>query len=269
MPPQGPAGRGLVRRLIAAFATALLLGAAAMSASAEQSQKGNLRLALDGALSPTALPRHGAAPVAVSFDARIDTTDGATPPQLQRIALELNRAGRLHAGGLPRCNYHQIQPASTEEARASCERSLIGTGFFRAHVALPEQSPFPSRGRILAFNGNLHGRPVIYAHVYGNEPLPQSSVLAFEIRRGKGEFGTRLVAELPRVAADWGYVSGVSLKLRRTFVEDGRRRSYISASCPAPKGFPGATFTFARAAFDFADGRTLRSKLTRSCRALG
>jgi hypothetical protein len=45
----------------------------------------------------------------------------------------------------------------------------------------------------------------------------------------------------------------------------GKRRSYLSASCPAPKGFPGAAFPFARASFGFGK-QTLTSTLTRSCR---
>ena len=61
--------------------------------------------------------------------------------------------------------------ASTAEAREACESSLIGAGTFEANVALPDQSPFPSNGKVLAFNGTLHGRAVIYAHVYGTEPV--------------------------------------------------------------------------------------------------
>ena len=43
--------------------------------------------------------------------------------------------------------------------------------------------------------------------------------------------------------------------------------SYLSAGCPAPKGFPGATFPFAKASFAFAGKQALTSTLTRSCGA--
>ena len=46
-------------------------------------------------------------------------------------------------------------------------------------------------------------------------------------------------------------------------------RSYLSAACDAPAGFPGASFPFAHASMTFADGRTLASTLTRSCRVAG
>jgi hypothetical protein len=57
-----------------------------------------------------------------------------------------------------------------------------------------------------------------------------------------------------------------SLDLHRELTYRGRRHSYLSASCPAPAGFPGATFTFARASLGFADGRTLATTLVRDCR---
>ncbi|HEX8050629.1 MAG TPA: hypothetical protein VF504_04105, partial [Solirubrobacterales bacterium] len=68
------------------------------------------------------------------------------------------------------------------------------------------------------------------------------------------------------VAAEWGYVSGVSLSLSRVFKYKGRQRSFVSAGCPAPRDFPGAVFSFARASFGFEDGRTLGVTMTRSCK---
>jgi hypothetical protein len=249
----------------AALAAALLLSTAALAA-AEVTQVGNLRVSFEGGIVPHALPRHGVAPVQVALSGDIKTTDGLAPPQLRTISLAINRNGRLDYRGLPVCHYHQIQPASTEEAIESCPDSVIGKGDFRANVVLPEQSPFPSRGWVIAFNGILHGGHVVFAHIYGTDPLPQSRVLSFELGRASGTYGTTLTAELPRVVAEWGYVSGVSLSLKRTFRYKGRIRSFISAGCPAPAGFPGATFSFARASFGFEDGRTVTSTLNRSCR---
>jgi hypothetical protein len=251
------------RTLLALTAAALVV--AAVPATAEVAQKGTLRVSFEGGIAPHALPRVGKAPVAVTLAGQIKTTDGADPPQLRTISLAINKNGRLDYKGLPRCNFHQIQPASTVEAKESCKKSLVGKGAFKANVALPEQSPFPSNGTILAFNGNLHGKPVIYAHIYGTEPLPTSFTLPFHIKRGKGDHGTTLLADLPQVAAEWGFVRSVSLTLQRNFTYNGKTHSYLSAGCPAPKGYPGATFAFAKASFGFEDGRTLRSTMTRSC----
>jgi hypothetical protein len=244
----------------------LCLLATAISQADEATQRGTLRVIFGGQIKPHTLPRLGAAPVSVSLSGRIETTDDSAPPQLRTITIAINRHGRFDREGLPACHLHQVQPASTREAREACQGSLIGDGVFKANVALPEQSPFPQNGKILAFNGVLHGKPVIFAHIYGTEPLPTSFTLPFALKRSAtGPFATTLVAHLPQVAAQWGYISGISLKLRRSFRYHGEAHSYISAACPAPAGFPGTVFTFARASFGFEGGKKLSSTMTRSC----
>jgi hypothetical protein len=249
-----------------AVLAALCLLASASLAGAEVTQDGNLRVSFTGGIAPSALPRQGTAPVRVRFGGEIKSIDGQTPPQLRSISIALNRNGRLDYRGLPACHYHQIHPASTREAIETCPESLIGEGTFSAKVLLPEQSPFPSSGDVTAFNGVFHGRHVVFAHVFGTNPLPQSQVLIFELGRTSGTYRTTLTAELPRVAAEWGYVSGVSLSLSRVFRYKGRQRSYVSAGCHAPAGSRVAVFSFARASFGFEDGRTLGVTMTRSCK---
>jgi hypothetical protein len=257
------------KRAIAALLALLLLSATVAGAD-EIAQKGNLRVSFTGKIAPRKLPRTGAAPVSVSLAGDITTTDGAAPPQLRTITMEINRHGIIDGTGIPSCHIDDIQPASTQEAREACSRSLVGSGLFQANVALPEQSPFPSDGRVLAFYGTLAGKPTIFAHIYGTEPLPTSFTLPFKItHKPSGTYSAVLSARLPRVAAEWGYVSGVSLNLSRTYSFKGQRRSFVSAGCPAPKGFPGTSFTFARASFAFEGGKRLGSTMTRSCGVRG
>jgi hypothetical protein len=263
-PPRFPAP---TRPFVCALALLLLAGSAL--ANAEVVRKDNLQVAFEGQFSPQALPRRGTAPIAVSIGGRISTTDGKPPPQLRRISMEINRSGRLDATGLPVCAAKDIQPSTNQGALAACGASLVGSGSFSANVELPEQAPFPSRGKVLAFAGREGGRPVILAHVYGTEPIPTSYTLPFRIGGGRGDFGTVLTASLPQVTADWGFVTGIGLRLNRRFSFRGKRRSYVSAGCPAPPGFPGASFPLVRASFAFAHGTTLTSILNRSCRVSG
>jgi hypothetical protein len=228
-------------------------------------QKGALRVSFEGSLRPKRLPRVGHAPVSISLSGRIRTTDGSAPPHLRRLAIAINRQGRLDTRSLPRCHYHQIQPASTREALAACRRALVGTGIFEADVRLPEQSPFPSNGKVLAFNGVLHGEPVLYAHIYGPKPIPISQVIPFRIRRTPGTYHVALVARLPEVAAEWGYVSGLELTLGGTAAIRRRAQAYLSAGCPAPAGFSAAVFPLAHTTFAFDDGRSLGTTLTGVC----
>jgi hypothetical protein len=245
------------------------LGLASL-AQAEVTQRGGMRIAFGGEISPKKLPRHGSAPVRVSVSAEIASTrKGKNPPQLQRIEIAINRHGILDPTGLPTCEVEDIQPATTENALEACRGSLVGHGSFSARVLLPEQAPFPSTGRIYAFNGTYKGRPAILAHVYGTNPAPTSITLPFTISRSGGAFATTLRASLPRVTSEWGYVTGLELTLDRRYVYRGRVRSFVSASCPAPPNLPGAVFSFARARFGF-EGRTVSPPpLVRNCKARG
>jgi hypothetical protein len=256
-----------VRRIVTAIAALCLLGAAV--AIAETVQRGSVRVSLTGRISPTILPRNRTAPIAVSFGAKVTTPDRRVPPQLQRIEIAINRNGRLDFAGLPTCRRYRIQPATTVDALRACGRAKVGEGRFAAKVVIPEQSPFPSRGRLIAFNGIDHGRPVILAHVYGTDPIPTSYTFPLRIARDQGTFGTVLSANLPSVTAKIAFVTYIAVTLRRHYRFHGRAHSYLSAGCPAPRGFPGTVFPLARASLDFAGGPSLTKVLTRSCRAAG
>jgi hypothetical protein len=265
-------GRAATKTLVLAVSLLCLTVVAAGQAKPYKTyiQKGNLRVAFWGQIAPRKLPRVGSAPVSVSISANIATVDHTPAPQLQTIRLEINRNGRLDSRGLPVCHFHEIQPASTAKALHACPSAIVGEGTFRANVALPEQSPFPSNGKIIAFNGRRQGKPAILAHIYGTLPLPTSFTLPFEIKRHRaGTYGLILSAHLPRVAAEWGFVKGFSLTLGRRFSYRGAPHSYVSAGCPAPAGFPGSVFALARTAFDFANGENLKSTLVRNCHARG
>jgi hypothetical protein len=239
------------------------LGVVAFS-QAETIQKGGIRVALNGSITPQRLPRQGVAPVAVKVDTKI-SSKAKKPAQLQRIQIAINSHGHLDPTGLPKCEVSDIQPSTTAKAMEACKGSLVGEGTFSATVALSKATTFPSAGKMFAFNGTYKGAPAILAHVYGTEPVPTSFTLPFVISKSEGTFGTTLTATIP--PAEGNFVSGISLTLKRTFTYKGKQRSYASAGCPAPKGTSGASFSFAKASYAFVGGRRLSSTLTRSCRA--
>jgi hypothetical protein len=254
-----------VRARLALIFAALACLALGSLAQAEIVQRGNVRVSFDGSLSPKTLPRLDMAPVRVAVAAKIASTNSDAPPQLRQISIAINRNGHFTPEGLPICSMRDIQPSTTANALKACPGSLVGEGHFSAKVLLSEQAPFPSEGKIFAFNGTLHGKPTIFAHVYGTKPIPTSYTLPFVIQTAKGTYGTVLRASLPNLIGNSGYITGLSLTLGRNFSSHGQRRSYLSASCPAPAGFPGAVFPFARATFGFAD-RTVTSVLNRNCK---
>jgi len=258
------------RPAVATLATAgLLLALSPALTSAETVVKGPAQVAVSGRLAPKALPRKGMAPVSVTLEGRISSTGRGPLPQLRKLSFAINSHGHLDLAGLPVCRVGHIQPSSNQEALEACGDSLVGTGEFAANVKLPEQSPFPSRGKMLAFNGRLRGKPAIFAHVYGTQPASISYTLPFRVTHTKGTYGLLLEANLPQIAGEWGNITKVSMTLGRTYRSHGATHSYLSAGCPAPSGFSGASFPLTRTSFQFAGGLSLGTTLSRSCKVAG
>jgi hypothetical protein len=241
----------------------------AISASAEIAQKGTLRVTFNGQIAPVRLPRSEPAPVSVQMGGKITTTDRSTPPKLERILLEINADGKIQTKGLATCPVAKLESISSAGARKACGNALIGHGNVTSRVTLPGQGAFASNGALQAFNGRVEGRPAVLAQVASGAPLPLTYVIVFEVRKAKGAYGTELIGTLPPIASEYGYISAFNLSLGRTYPYRGEKLSYASAACPAPKGFPGASFSFAKASYEFAGGTTMSSTLVRECKVKG
>jgi hypothetical protein len=254
-----------MRRLaIAALLTCCL--PVGVAAARQFVQQGTLRVAFEARLLPRSLPRDRAAPVTVQLGGAVRTTDGSTPPQLRQISIEMNRSGIVSVAGLPSCRAPELQQTSTEAALAECRGALVGHGHFAANVNFPGSPVFPARGTVLLFNSTNKRHVGLLLHLYGYSPVRAAFVLPFQITRSdKGRFGTVFSTRLPQLASDQGYVTDISLAIGRRYSYRGDRRSFISASCAAPVGFPGAAFELARATFSFADGKRLVSRLPGDC----
>ncbi len=236
-------------------------------AQAKIEQKGNLRISFSGGFSPHSLPRDRLAPVTVAVKGEIGTTDGSHPPAVRRIEIAINRHGRLSTQGLPACSGPLLQSTSTETALQRCRPALVGRGRFAANVEFPNAEPVLANGAMLAFYGRSNGRRALLLHLYATTPVRATFVLPLVISNRGGElFGTTLSAKIPTLAGGLGSVTKIDLKIGRNYIYRGRPHSFISGSCPAPAGFPGAVFPLARGSFYFADGRRIDATLERDCR---
>ena len=56
------------------------------------------------------------------------------------------------------------------------------------------------------------------------------------------------------------------MRLSRKFAYKGKRRSFLTAACPTPKGVGIASFNLARTSFAFTGGKKVSSTLTDDCR---
>jgi hypothetical protein len=240
-------------------------GAFAAVARAEVIQSGDVRVNFSADFSPRSLPRERPAPISLEVGGKISSTDGSQPPPLRRLRVELNSAGQVETRGLPACTAPRLQSTSSELALATCRPALVGTGTFQAELQF-SGAPILVDGRALVFNGVVHGRPGMLIHIFISAPVRLTLVIPLAIRRPGGEFGTVLTTKVPSLAGGFGSITEIHLRIGRTYGYRGVRRSYLSAACAAPAGFPGAVFPFARGTFSFPGGHTLHTVLTRSCK---
>ncbi|HEY5054442.1 MAG TPA: hypothetical protein VII45_13655 [Solirubrobacterales bacterium] len=243
----------------------MALGAAL--AHGERAQKEDLIVSLSGGITPRKLPRDRPAPVAVHLAGGIETSDGSPLPRVNWIKLELAWRGRLFTRGLPVCPRARLKSTDSPHAILACPGALVGHGRLFAKIFVPNQVPFGIHARLLAFNGRTHaGRPAVWVHAYSADP-PVSFVLPFTVRHQPGAFRTVLVTTIRRSVGPWPHVANFQITIARNFSYRGKRRSYLTASCPVPRNFTAGFLSFARANYTFADGRQLRPQVVRSCRA--
>jgi hypothetical protein len=257
-------GVAVLLSVVAAFAALTSL------AAAELTSKGNLFVTFNGGILPGALPRDERAPITFWIAGKVRTLSGEHPPALRSLTIALNRNGYLETKGLPVCRLRKIIVASRREALDACRDALVGSGTYRARTTFPEQVRRPSFGRITAFNSSEGGKPTILAHVFGEDPVPTTSIIVLHIQhRARGPYGTVLSGTSPIGLTRWGYLKRITLRLHRTYTYRGRQHSYLSAACPAPRDLREASFNFAQASMSFVDGRELSATMTRTCQVRG
>ena len=260
------------RARLAVLLTALALVAyvgsyTAAPVGAERTQSGNLIVSLDGGITPRKLPRWNRVPVTVQLAGGIRTADNSPLPRVNRLKLELAWRGLLNIHGLPVCPQVRLRGIDTQQAINSCGPAIVGRGRLYAKIFVPNQSPFGIKANLVAFNGRTKvGRPAVLVHAYTPDP-PVAFVIPFSVRRQKGAFRTVLVTTIKKSVGTWPHVSSFRIEVARNFTYLGKRRSYLSASCPVPPKFTAGFLSFARATYTFAGGEELAIESVRSCRA--
>lgn len=251
---------------LAALVALTVLGwALAGGAFAEQSQRGNLIVSLDGEILPLKLPRDRLAPIAVRLEGGLRTDNGTTLPRVTRIELGLPAQGVLDTHGLPVCSPRQLRFTTSREARRVCGAAIVGRGRLRAEAVIPNQEPLEINTRMLAFNARVGGRRAVVLHAFG-EKLPIAVVLSFLIGHSDGRLGTTMVADLPRALGPWPRFAHFEMTLSRRFPYRGEVHSYLSASCPIPPALTAGFFSLAQTRFTFAGGEEIGTAITRGCR---
>jgi len=235
-------------------------------ATAERSQVGNLIVSLNGGIHPRTLPRSDPAPVGVHLSGRVITADKTPVPRVNWIRLELAWRGVLHTKGLPVCPEERLAGRLSGQAIRACGPALVGRGGLDADIFVPYQEPFKIKAHLLVFNGRTkNGRPRVLVHAFTADP-PVSFVIPFTVKR-EGPYRTILITTIRKSVGPWPHVANFHVFVSRKFNYNGHRVSYLSASCPIPKGFTAGFLSFARATYTFQGGKQMKTESVRSCRA--
>lgn len=233
-------------------------------ANAEEVATEDMIVKANGIVSPGSLPRAESVPVTVKIEGALRTRKGHEAARLSWVQLSLNKAATLLYRGLQACHYQELVAATSALALAKCSGALIGHGHVDADVMFPEQPRSGYQGNMLFFNGRVQGnRPAILVHVYSTNPR-SAFILPFVISKQHGLFGTVLTAKV-RISR-WVHIRHFAMTIGRQFSFRGKRASYLTASCPAPKGFNVGIAPLVRVRFGFDNGIEADNVIVRSCR---
>lgn len=234
------------------------------TAHSERSQRGNLRAALQGEVSPLKLPRHRPAPVSLRLSGSLLTTDGSALPRVTGMRFALAGRSGVNARGLPVCPLTRLRNTRDREALSACGGSLVGRGRIEVQARIPSQPPLPANASLLVFNGRTNtGQTTLLMHAYSEDP-PVSVVIPFALEHSRGDFGTELIA---RGLASKPTISGFSMTLSRRYFDRGSRRSFLVGSCPLAPIFSSGLLTLALLEFSLEGGRHIQVEHLATCRA--
>jgi len=194
---------------------------------------GNIVITGDGGFSPTSLPKHENAPIKLFGHGQIKTVDGTRPSPLRRLVFEFDKHGEVETRGLQKCTMAKLVATSVKTARKLCSGAIVGSGGGTAVVELPEQRPIKASSPLTIFNGPVkNGNPTVLAHAHLDYPSPTTYVVLVEIQKiNNGRYGFKTVADIPRIANDYGSPIAGHLTIGREWTYRGQRLSYANARC--------------------------------------
>jgi hypothetical protein len=253
----------LVRIMSVGIFFGLIVVASAL-AKPEVVRVGNLFLRDNGGISPLKLPKHNQAPISANLNAQIGTIDGSHPPAIKSVIADFDKSIQVNAKGLPVCKEGQLTARSTVDARKACPDATVGSGEGEVEVAFPEQAPFTAKGPIVLFNGGAHGgTTLLLIHAYVAVPAPTAVIATVKLTRiHRGHYGIHAVAQIPRIAGGAGSVTRFKLTINRKFTYRGKKKSYLTASCPNGH-------YYAEGKVQFSDATTLKITHVLPCTPMG
>jgi hypothetical protein len=178
-------------------------------------------------VTPRQLPRREFVPVGVTVSGTVGIEGGGHPSALREATVTLDEGIRVDTRGLAICSQRRLEHLAVAAARSACRRAIVGRGVARAGLA---SSGTVLRAPLTLFNGGTSaGVTRLFVHSAGGAAGSALAVVAEIRRRGKGLEATW---KLPPILEGDGSLLSFRLEIKRSFAASGRRRSYLSGSCP-------------------------------------
>ena len=203
------------------------------SAYALHLRAGNIIVDGDGGFAPTRLPKNRVAPIRAFFHGSVKTVDGTRPSPIRVLTVEFDKHSALETRGLPKCTQAKLLATTTAQARKLCPGAIIGSGFGKGVVELPEQRPIEVSSPITVFNGPVEqGNPIAIGHVHIDYPGPTTYLLPGVIHKvNHGRYGYKLVIDFPKLVNGYGSPTYGRLTINRKWKYGRKTLSYASARC--------------------------------------
>lgn len=192
-----------------------------------------LQVAIKADFKPTRLPSNYLVPTHLKVEGTVSMADGTHPPAIRKATVELDKNMAIDAKGLPACKVTRIRATKTAEALKACRPALVGKGRTETEIAFPNQSPFTTNARVVAFYGGIkNGVRTIYLHSFLSTPTPAAVITTVKVSKiHKGRYGTKLVISIPSSAGSAGSTKKFTFDFFRTFAFKDEKRSFVSAKC--------------------------------------
>jgi hypothetical protein len=243
-----------------ALLATLLTAIFAATATGALVEVNGLVLHADGGFQPQSLPRHRYVPIDFQGYFDVAAKGGGKPSALRQAVIDFDRDGRVSVAGLPTCAPETVAAASSEEARRLCRGAIVGSGRIEALVSRPEGT-VPASSALTVFNGpRLATGPSVVLHAQFTVPATQTYTILVPIERRPGRFRYRVTIDFPPLAAGFGSITRVEVKIGRHYRAGGRKRSYVSARC-------GDNILETHGRFTFEDGTIIDGAVEKYCHA--
>jgi hypothetical protein len=245
--------------VVAAFGVfvMLVLGITAMAGAERPSKvkQGHPPVRFWASVMPKALPVRDAAPAWLTLTKKIRTADGAHPPALQELRIDLDRDVSLDSRGVPTCQqgFRDSKRHSRGWYERRCIDAQVGHGLVDVEVRFLDQPPLGIRSRIHIYNGGTRrGRVTFYVFMYFKAPITGAVVATAKSKVIAGG-GTRIAIKFPMIGNGAGSITDLRMSL-------GKR--IVSARCSERRlQFQGTAM--------LEDGTALEETTERACRPRG